>query len=56
MIATDPRPEWTYNNPGAYIYWMKTGASELPADWIDDADIDDDADDDADDEPLTPAQ
>lgn len=38
-MNTDPesvRPAWTRNNPEAFIYWMKTGASELPADWVDD--------------------
>lgn len=38
-ITQQARPAWTFNNPGAFIYWMKTGADELPADWVDDADI-----------------
>ncbi len=33
------RPAWTINNAAAFNHWMKTGASELPADWIDDGDL-----------------
>ena len=34
------RPAWTINNPGAFSYWMRTGADELPADWVDDGEVD----------------
>jgi hypothetical protein len=34
------RPEWSRNSPSAFIYWMRTGADELPADWVDDGEVD----------------
>lgn len=50
------RPAWTVNNPGLFIYWMKTGASQAPADWIDEDALDEDAlDEDALDEDLRAA-
>lgn len=33
------RPAWTLNNAAAFNHWMRTGAAELPADWIDDGDV-----------------
>lgn len=39
-MISDPegvRPAWTFNNPSAFLYWMKTGASELPAGWVEDS-------------------
>ena len=33
-------PAWTANNPGLFIFWMKTGASQAPAEWIDEDALD----------------
>jgi hypothetical protein len=39
LASESVRPAWTINNPGAFTYWMRTGADELPADLVDDGDI-----------------
>ncbi len=33
--ADQERPAWTVNSPERLLYWMKTGAAELPGDWVD---------------------
>lgn len=39
LASESVRPAWTINNPGAFNYWMRTGADELPADWVDDGEV-----------------
>jgi hypothetical protein len=34
-ICESTRPAWTTNNPGAFIFWIKNGSDELPANWAD---------------------
>ncbi len=33
--STPPRPAWTFNNVGLFLFWMRTGATEIPAGWFD---------------------
>ncbi len=33
--ADQDRPVWTFSNLERVLYWMKTGAAELPGDWVD---------------------
>ena len=39
--CSDPegiRPAWTHNNVGLFLFWMKTGSTEIPAGWVDPVD------------------